>query len=253
LAFSPNRKDPKVKEQIKALRAEKKKFPGDLAIPMPGAWTEVTRLGHYGTTELQAKHVKYPGPNRVVLEFVGKSGVLWKLEITDPALKQALRNAQEGKADQEPLFTVKRRHVDKQFKKYKALPKDLRTYAAGKKFVEESMKFPVPKTEAELNFIEKQIFEQVSQALHNTPGMAKNSYVPPSLYAAWRSGALKKIEKQLEKSMTYYVVQIDDLEKSANTCPYDGSQAVQLRRYYQAPYWIREFKCKKGHVFHVQG
>jgi DNA topoisomerase IB len=206
LRLGENRKDPKVKEKIKLLQEEKKKFPGDLAIPMPNSWNEVIRVGHYGTTELQARHLKISG-DKVGLEFVGKSGVLWRLDITEPDIKKSLKDLAEGKSGQDNLFTIKRRHVDKQVRKYKMLPKDLRTYAAAKTFVEEAQNFPVPTTVAELNNIEKQIFTRVSRVLHNTPGMAKKSYVPPSIYAAWRAGALKKLEKtQIQKSIEIYTI-----------------------------------------------
>ena len=205
LRAGENRKDPKVKEQIKLLREEKKKFPGDLAIPMPSRWDEVTRVGHYGTTELQARHAKISG-NKVELEFVGKSGKLWRLDITEPDIKKTLIDLKDGKADQDNLFTIKRRHIDKQVKKYKILPKDLRTYAAGKTFVEQAANFPVPTTLSELANIERQLFERVSKVLHNTPGMAKKSYVPPSIYSAWRAGLLKKVEKSLTKSLEIYTL-----------------------------------------------
>jgi len=45
----------------------------------------------------------------------------------------------------------------------------------------------------------------------------------------------------------------DILSKSAYLCPFDGKAAVQLRRYYQAPNWIREFRCRDGHIFQVMG
>jgi hypothetical protein len=57
----------------------------------------------------------------------------------------------------------------------------------------------------------------------------------------------------LKGRVVKHLIYIENLNKGAATCPYDGKSAVQLRRYYQAPYWIREFKCKSGHVFQVQG
>jgi DNA topoisomerase IB len=199
------------KEKIKRLQEATKQFPGDLNTPMPGIWKEVTRLGHYGATELQARHVKYPGPDRVKLEFIGKSNVFWKLEIKEPELKQAFRDLQKGKADDDPLFVdVKRRHVAKQLRKYKVLPKDFRSYNATKKFIEETKNYPIPATKSELNRIEKKIFDKVSMELYNTPGMAKKSYVSTNIYVAWRAGQLKKVEKGISKSFIYVI--LGDLE-----------------------------------------
>ena len=33
------------------------------------------------------------------------------------------------------------------------------------------------------------------------------------------------------------------------TCPYDGQNGVQLRRFKQGAFWIREFRCPKGHIW----
>lgn len=41
----------------------------------------------------------------------------------------------------------------------------------------------------------------------------------------------------------------DNLGKSGGICPHDGKRGVYLRRYYQAPYWLREYKCPAGHIF----
>ncbi len=41
----------------------------------------------------------------------------------------------------------------------------------------------------------------------------------------------------------------EEVKKSGGKCPFDGKQGVYLRRFYQSPYWMREYKCPKGHVF----
>jgi Fe-S-cluster containining protein len=42
------------------------------------------------------------------------------------------------------------------------------------------------------------------------------------------------------------------LEKSGGKCPIDGSQGVLLRRYKEGVYWVREYRCRKGHIFSEQ-
>jgi hypothetical protein len=42
----------------------------------------------------------------------------------------------------------------------------------------------------------------------------------------------------------------EGLKKSGDaTCPYDNLNGVQLRRFKQGAFWIREFKCPRGHVW----
>ena len=53
--------------------------------------------------------------------------------------------------------------------------------------------------------------------------------------------------KKAKPTMAHYV-----LEKSGGKCPIDGKQGVLLRRYKEGAYWVREFKCPKGHIFSEQ-
>ncbi len=54
----------------------------------------------------------------------------------------------------------------------------------------------------------------------------------------------KKPEEKKEKKP-----EEEEVKKSGGKCPFDGKQGVYLRRFYQSPYWMREYKCPKGHVF----
>lgn len=51
-----------------------------------------------------------------------------------------------------------------------------------------------------------------------------------------------KKEKGLEKSLA-------KAGSSDYTCPYDGLSGIQLRRFKQGAFWVREFRCPRGHVW----
>ena len=52
------------------------------------------------------------------------------------------------------------------------------------------------------------------------------------------------IEKGVKKS------EVIELKKSGDaTCPYDNLNGVQLRRFKQGAFWVREFRCPRGHVW----
>lgn len=54
---------------------------------------------------------------------------------------------------------------------------------------------------------------------------------------------LKELGVELNAGKVY-------LKKSGDaTCPYDNLNGVQLRRFKQGAFWIREFKCPRGHVW----
>jgi DNA topoisomerase IB len=197
-------KDPSNKEQkfeLQGLKIKEKELASEIHLPVPSNWTEVIRIGHYGATQLEARHVKYPAPGEVWLDFIGKSGVRWNFKINDTLIAKAVRDLQKGKADKELLFPdIERSDVARELKKYKMLPKDFRTFSATKAFVEATKDYPVPTTEKELKEIEKELFKTVSIKLWNTPGMAKKAYVDTTVYANWRSGLLNQIVTSVQKS-----------------------------------------------------
>jgi hypothetical protein len=47
-----------------------------------------------------------------------------------------------------------------------------------------------------------------------------------------------------KKALFFHVI----LEKAGDKCPSCGRTGVQLRRFKEGPYWIREFKCANGHI-----
>ena len=56
------------------------------------------------------------------------------------------------------------------------------------------------------------------------------------------------IQTESKKEQTKKVK--EEVKKSGGgVCPHDGKRGVYLRRYYQVPYWIREYKCPSGHIF----
>lgn len=201
--------DSELQKELNVLTDEKLLLETEILKPYPKTYTEMLRLGHYGTTQLEARHVKYPAPDEVWVDFIGKSGVRWKRQITDPKLKDAIRELQKGKSDNEKLFPeVEYRNVRKMTNKYKVLPKDFRTFDGTKSFTETIQKFSSenPGNTKELKLLKKKIFKEISQKLGNQPGMAEKAYVDPVVKSVWYEGRLEKIVRVAKKS---YVILLD--------------------------------------------
>jgi len=169
---------------------------------IPPKLTEFTRLGHYGASNLEVRHIKIDG-GKVFLDIIGKSGVWQQFEITDPQIASSLKELHKGKAPTDRMFpNVKRSKVVRILDKLKVRPHDFRSYHATKTFVEEQANFPTPTTKKELRQIEKSILEKCSMKLWNKPGTCKSAYVDPSVYVTWRTGLLKNItERKMKKAL----------------------------------------------------
>jgi hypothetical protein len=233
----------KDKAKVETLKQEKK----DLVKPMPEDWKEVYKLGHFGATQLEARHVKiepeYKGVGTnfgsvVHLDFIGKSGVHWEFPVNDTGIAEALADLSKGKSGRDPIFPdVKYQKVTGLLKdNWKCLAKDFRTYHATKTFAEATKDFPVPKTEQELKSIEGQILERVSGLLWNTKGMAKKSYIDPAVYGAWRAGLLKVMMEAapIKKSLLFNVIlekSVEGTKKAWLTRKYGGSHREQKSYY----------------------
>lgn len=203
-------KDPRnidKKLELETFQNKATKLANEINISIPPKWTEVTRLGHYGACQIEARHVKFPAPNEVWLDFIGKSGERWNLKIIDHDLAEAIKDCQRGKSGNDQIFPeVDRNEAARKAKKYGiATPKDIRTYTGTKVYVEEWKRHTTPTTKKELREMKKDVYTLVSQKLGNLPGTAKGSYVDQTVAVALEAGVLEKMN--LKKSMLYIVME----------------------------------------------
>jgi DNA topoisomerase-1 len=66
-------------------------------------------------------------------------------------------------------------------------PKDFRTAKASETAVAEIKKMPMPKSEKEYKASVRKIAKFVSDRLGNTPTVALQSYIPPTVFSGWRA------------------------------------------------------------------
>ena len=159
----------------------------------PGSDTDTkAKVKAYGATTLQGQHVVTEG-GKTYLRFTGKKGVSLNLPVNDPGLAASLSaRAKTAGADSKLFPNVS----DKSLLDYTHTlnrggfkTKDFRTLVASREAMQAAHP-PPPKSEKEYKQRVLDVAKQVSAKLGNTPTVALQSYIPPEIFAPWRSGLI---------------------------------------------------------------
>lgn len=146
----------------------------------------------YGATTLKGEHVKIDG-DKVTLQFTGKKGVALHLEVDDSTLAANLRERAEKAGPEGALYpnTNDKRLLDYthtmgdgSFK-----TKDMRTHLGTKTAADMVAAMEPPKDAKQYQATVKKIAVAVSKKLGNTPTIALQSYINPTVFAAWGMAA----------------------------------------------------------------
>lgn len=147
----------------------------------------------YGATTLEARHV-VSTPDGVALKFIGKKGVSLYIPITDPAIAQMMleRSSKVGadgrlfpSTNQGALLEHTHTLDGGGFKS-----KDFRTLKGTITAADEVAKAPQPnppRTEVEYRKAVMSVANKVAAVLGNTPKVALQNYIDPSVFQSWRS------------------------------------------------------------------
>jgi DNA topoisomerase I len=148
----------------------------------------------FGATTLQGKHVVTEN-GKVFLRFIGKKGVRLDLEVADKNLAKMLINRAKTAGVDGQLFpkTNETKLLDFAHSldggKFKT--KDFRTLLGTRTAMEEIAKMPIPKNEKEYKQFVKEVATKVSEKLGNTPTVALESYINPSVFSEWRTALVR--------------------------------------------------------------
>lgn len=156
----------------------------------------------FGAGTLQKEHVSVEG-NKVTLTFTGKSGVQQTKQFEDGSIARYLERRMKKKKEGEPLFDASYSTVKRVFKSLAGngfSPKDFRTWY-GTALARKTLKgLPKPVTKTEALAVKKEVLRVVSDFLGNTPTMAMNSYVDPSIWSPIAKLLTVKSRKKKRKS-----------------------------------------------------
>ena len=143
----------------------------------------------YGATTIEGRHIK-PLPNgNVRIKYIGKKGVPRSVLVTDKAIVNDLMSRKEKAGNKGKVFDTYAAKLSKYshtkdgggFKTSR-----FRTAVGTSAAVDYIKKMKTPKTQAEYKKAVATVAKKVSKVLGNTPKVAKDSYIDPAVFSAWR-------------------------------------------------------------------
>lgn len=158
---------------------------------------ESANNGHFGVTQFKPKHIKIQG-NRIILDYVGKSGVEHEKSFVDETsatiLKDLLKRNNEYVFTTEEGFRIKPDRVNRYLSEYDAKSKDIRGFNANRLMIMELNR--IGKTD------EKQRPKVFNQALrkigakvgHGAPTLRKHYLLPEIEETFYEKGYVTKIK-----------------------------------------------------------
>ena len=152
--------------------------------------------GTYGVTTLQRRHLELDG-DRIAFDFPGKSGLQWTLELTDADLARYLRSLPPGGPtahalgyeDEHGFHPIGASALNTYLRECAGMSvsaKDLRTWRAtvlAAHALARSLEAGDAGDAAWRGAVKK-----AAAWLHNTPAVARSSYVDPRLHTAYQQG-----------------------------------------------------------------
>ena len=169
----------------------------------------------YGATTLEARHVISTKAG-VKLRFVPgkKHGQTIEMPVEDPAVAKMLLKRKQARGPRDKLFDADYgtllKHVHSlgggEFK-----TKDLRTHVGTQTAIDVISKLPEPRDEKEYKRAVKHVATAVSDKLGNTPAIALQSYINPSVFAAWHRAGMGETSDALNGLIIRWAWALDDL------------------------------------------
>jgi DNA topoisomerase-1 len=162
-------------------------FEDQTAIRVGSAKDFKARVKAYGLTTLQHEHVAVDGA-KITLDFIAKEGKAAHYELEDSKLSNWLRGRLSTTKPGEQLFSdVNAGQLNKFLKDLAGGKdysiKDFRTFHGTRIAYEELAQYAGKElTAKQKKAIIKEVCEKASAFLHNTPAMAKNSYIDPMVW-----------------------------------------------------------------------
>jgi DNA topoisomerase-1 len=152
----------------------------------------------HGLATLLCEHVALRG-QAVAFDYPAKSGVRRTLEVEDPEVVRAVRSLLR-RPDRTERFLVCRNgsgwmdvHADALNARFKELMgaeysvKDLRTWHGTVLAAEAFVDADPPVSKSVIKRVESAVMKEVSEALGNTPAVARGSYVDPRVVTGYES------------------------------------------------------------------
>jgi DNA topoisomerase-1 len=163
----------------------------------------------HGVATLLRSHVHLSG-DQLTFDYNAKGGIRRQVSITDAALAKAIRALRRSDAESERLLVYRdgerfrELHADdinlrmRELIRCDCSAKDFRTWHATVLASAAFARHDLPSSERAIKKVEKEVMEEVSSMLGNTPTIARTSYVDPRIVRGYRQG--RTIERALNRA-----------------------------------------------------
>ncbi len=144
----------------------------------------------YGATTLEGRHIKVSSSGEVRLQFTGKKGVSLDIPVTDKTVSADLIQRKTKVGNTGKVFNTDNTSLLKYTKTkdgggFKS--KDFRTAKGTSTAAEMVKSMPHPTTMKDYKKAVKSVATKVSKTLGNTPTIALQSYINPSVFSSWKT------------------------------------------------------------------
>jgi DNA topoisomerase IB len=159
----------------------------------------------FGLTTLRNRHVRFLSDGRAVLNFRGKGGVQHEVHIGDKRIARIVRECQDlpgqhlfqyvtDSGQRCPIGSVQVNDYLREAMGEDFTAKDFRTWGATLRAVCLLARTALPEKRSERAFKSEivKVVKQVAAELRNTPAVCRKSYINPTVFEAWRSGAIHR-------------------------------------------------------------
>lgn len=153
--------------------------------------------GHFGVTHFKNKHVKVDG-NRVILDYVGKSGVEHEKSFVDETsavmIKDLLRRRNEYLFTTKDGFRIKPDRVNRYLSNFNATSKDIRGYNANRLMVMELNRIGKTQEKDRPKVFNAALRKIGAKVGHGAPTLRKHYLLPEIEEIFYRHGSMGRIK-----------------------------------------------------------
>jgi len=146
----------------------------------------------FGATTLEGRHVDVDSQGNVTLKFTGKKGVQREVKIEDKNLAEELAERKKTAGSNDRLFDTsasKLRDYVKTLDGGRFKPKDMRTRLGTEIASDIIASQDAPGNGKAYKRKVREVAKQVAERLGNTPAVALQSYIDPTVFSKWREVA----------------------------------------------------------------
>ena len=163
----------------------------------------------YGVTTLDKSHIKTTALGKLMIEFIGKKGVVNKSQVKDKNVCRIIKLLCDKSGKQfifrygEQKVHISERHVNAFLKNYdpKIKVKMFRTWNANMILLSKILSYPMPNDSSESKKNINEIIDEAASMLHHTKSVSKSSYMNNKIIDLYQDdiGEFKQIFKTVKK------------------------------------------------------